>query len=398
MTINKDSAEVVNFMRLFGKLKEWSEDEPESLPELASTDEPIKELCLQLLKAAGSLQRFERSAPDLFTAPVESKFISNWRDFEKRLVPALLTVRFNALMSREWDFSSFGYEHSPGWEDADQEAARAEVLIESMMNGELEAIMSLGHSRHDGDMAEVAVKPVAASTAESRGPRISINAFPKEFKEKVIAIYTFRNELLERARLCDDELLKSKLNNMLTSLSLMGIDDYGVPIEDALKEAREDWKSLKDEAGLDLRGVFRRRALVPFVLFPRHVAAHQGRTDKLSIYEILREAHQAFVFGVPSAAVALMRSIMEVVLRDHYGANGAHLSERISNSRRLLPRGANEAALHRLKKLANAILHLDADRDEGLQKLERIQLEQEIVSLLFVLRALIEGAPQWHPR
>ena len=271
-------------MRLFGKLKEWSEDEPESLPELASTDEPIKELCLQLLKAAGSLQRFERSAPDLFTAPVESKFISNWRDFEKRFVPALLTVRFNALMSREWDFSSFGYEHSPGWEDADQEAARAEVLIESMMNGELEAIMSLGHSRHDGDMAEVAVKPVAASTAESRGPRISINAFPKEFKEKVIAIYTFRNELLERARLCDDELLKSKLNNMLTSLSLMGIDDYGVPIEDALKEAREDWKSLKDEAGLDLRGVFRRRALVPFVLFPRHVAAHQGRTDKLSIY------------------------------------------------------------------------------------------------------------------
>lgn len=86
------------------------------------------------------------------------------------------------------------------------------------------------------------------------------------------------------------------------------------------------------------------------------------------------------------------------MLRDHYGANGAHLSERISNSRRLLPRGANEAALHRLRKLANAILHLDADRDEGLRKLEGIQLEQEIVSLLFVLRALIEGVPQWHPR
>ena len=76
MNMNKDSPEVVNFMRLFGKLKDWSEDDPGSLPDLASTDEEIRDLCLELLMAAASLQKDERRDPDFFTAPVDSKFIS----------------------------------------------------------------------------------------------------------------------------------------------------------------------------------------------------------------------------------------------------------------------------------------------------------------------------------
>ena len=86
-----------------------------------------------------------------------------------------------------------------------------------------------------------------------------------------------------------------------------------------------------------------------------------------------------------------MQSIAESVLRDHYCAEGKDLSERIRNARRRLPRGANEAALHRLRKLANAILHLDPEKDEGLPSMGEPQLEKEIVSLLCVLRALIEG-------
>ena len=48
----------------------------------------------------------------------------------------------------------------------------------------------------------------------------------------------------------------------------------------------------------------------------------------------LQEAHDAFVFGATYAALALMRSIMEAVLRDHYRADGKDLSERIRNPRR----------------------------------------------------------------
>ncbi len=53
---------------------------------------------------------------------------------------------------------------------------------------------------------------------------------------------------------------------------------------------------------------------------------------------------------------------------------------------------ANEAALHRLRKLANAIVHLDREKDEGLPAMDDVRLEKEIVSLLLVLRGLIEGA------
>ena len=158
-----------------------------------------------------------------------------------------------------------------------------------------------------------------------------------------------------------------------------------------IQEGVAAWERLKQSTGFDLRGVFRRRALVPFVLVPRKVAARHGRTETVSMLKNLQQAHDAFLFGATYAALALMRSIMEAVLRDHYEAEGKDLSERIRSARGRLPPGANEAALHRLRKLANAILHLDRERDEGLPSMEDVNLEKEIVSLLFVLRALIEG-------
>lgn len=151
------------------------------------------------------------------------------------------------------------------------------------------------------------------------------------------------------------------------------------------------WDRLTNDTGFDLQGVFRRRALVPFVLVPRKVAAKNGRPETLSMLKNLQQAHDAFVFGATYAALALMRSIMEAVLRDHYRAEGKDLKERIQNARDRLPRDANFAALTRLRKLANAILHLDRERDQGLPKMNEVRLEKEIVSLLFVLRALIEG-------
>jgi hypothetical protein len=171
--------------------------------------------------------------------------------------------------------------------------------------------------------------------------------------------------------------------------------DYDEEFLDSIEDAKAAWQRLKDDAGFDLRGVFRRRELVPFVLIPRHVAARHGSAQALSMLKNLQQAHDAFVFGTSFAALALMRSILEVVLRDHYGAGGENLSERIDKARKRLPNGANAAALHRLRKLANAILHLNSEKNERLPDVNPTQLEKEIVSLLFVLRALIEGAPQW---
>jgi hypothetical protein len=174
--------------------------------------------------------------------------------------------------------------------------------------------------------------------------------------------------------------------------------DFPEDFRESIEDGMAAWERLKQDAGFDLRGVFRRRELVPFVLIPRHVAAKHGSAEVLSMLKNLQQAHDAFVFGATFAALALMRAIMEGLLRDHYGTKGPKLSERINQARELLPSGANAAALHRLRRLANAILHLDSDKDEGLPKIEPVQLEKEIVSLLFVVRALIEGAPQRRPR
>lgn len=159
-----------------------------------------------------------------------------------------------------------------------------------------------------------------------------------------------------------------------------------------IQEGIAAWERLSKDTGFDLQGVFRRRALVPFVLVPRQIAAKNGSADTLSMLKNLQQAHDAFVFGATYAALALMRSIMEAVLRDHYRADGTDLNERIRNARGRLPPGASEGALQRLRKQANAILHLDREKDEGLANMDDVRLEKEIVSLLFVLRALIEGA------
>jgi len=160
---------------------------------------------------------------------------------------------------------------------------------------------------------------------------------------------------------------------------------------DDIRAGLAAWDKLHTETRFDLRGIFRRRALIPFVLIPRAVAATYAGTDRHSLLTNLQQAHDAFVFGVPHAAIAMMRSIMEAVLRDHYRAEGPSLHAMIEDRRFSPPRAANKAALHRLRMLANAVLHL-GEQSLDLPKMNEQALEKEVVRLLFVLRALIEGA------
>jgi len=317
---SKDSAEVIKFMTLFEKLKDWSDNEPESLPKLADADEGVKNLCISLCGAAQTLTMNERRRRELFAAPVDQKFLDAWRDYEDRFAKPVATIWLADLNP---DLGNAEREQISqaelNWDNANHDGAQ--------QAGAIESAIEFAHEQADQDWRD----------------------FSEDFRERIY-------------------------------------------------DARAAWERLKEDAGFDLQGVFRRRELVPFVLIPRHVAAKYGNAKALSMLKNLQQAHDAFVFGTPFAAVALMRSIMEALLRDHYWAEGEDLSERINQASKRLPGGANAAALHRLRRLANAILHLEPEKDEGLPKIEPIQLEKEIVSLLLVLRALIEGAPQWRTR
>jgi hypothetical protein len=311
----KDSNEVVEFMMLFTRLKDWCDDEPDGLADFAESDSSIKEVCTKLALRAGLLRMSERRGRVLFASPVDPNFLAAWRDYEGRYQTVLSKIWLSDL------FAELATEDAIAtpipdqrWEDADAEG-------EDLASG-IEGAITFAQANID---------------QEHRW------ADQPEFERQVL-------------------------------------------------DGLNAWERFKEETDFDLRGVFRRRLLVPFVLIPRHVAAKHSASDKHSMLRNLQQAHDAFIYGATYAALALMRSVMESVLRDHYGANGRDLEERIRNSSRHLPPEANEAALHRLRKLANGILHLDQDRDEGLPKLDDIRLEKEIVSLLFVLRALIEGA------
>lgn len=147
------------------------------------------------------------------------------------------------------------------------------------------------------------------------------------------------------------------------------------------------WYELVKKIGFDIEGVFRRMRLVPFVLVPRHVSQHHSDAEKLSLYTNLEQAQAAFIFGVPFAALALMRSVLEITLNTHYQSTGADLNEQINKCENL-PKGCSKQALHRIRMLANNILHVEKD----IASLPD-DFEKQIFRLLNALRALIEGAP-----
>ena len=152
----------------------------------------------------------------------------------------------------------------------------------------------------------------------------------------------------------------------------------------------ENWERLRGNIGLDLRRVFRRRALVPFVLIPPKVANREDNPARLSMLQSLQQANDAFIFGSDYAAIALMRSIMEVVLREYYRFSGDDLYELICNSNNL-PNGVNKTKLHRLRKLGNYIMHFNKKHGAKFEKMNEAQLEQVVLSHFYMLRSLIEG-------
>jgi hypothetical protein len=323
----KDSAEVVKFMALFARIKEWTDDDPTEVVKTAQADDGFKKLCDGLFFVSDALKKGERKHREMFAAPVDPAFQTAWRDYEQRYATAVASAFY------------------------------ADIAIDLSFLAPLV-----------GGSSETPEPPEPKSKADELWDDADF-----ESQEQMDGI----EEAIEFAR---DNISQSERWDI-------DQEEYVLRVEGGI----ETFKRLQVEAGFDLRGIFRRRALIPFILVPRKMAAKEGALSSFSMLMCLRQAHDAFIFGAPLAALALMRSIMESILRDHYRAAGVDLNERIKNAAASLPPGANEAALHRLRMLANEILHRDQTK-AGNMPIDQEKLEKEILSLLFVVRALIEGA------
>jgi hypothetical protein len=306
-----DSSQVVEFMALFQKLRDWIDDDPNSLEKLAADDEALKQLCNDLGFAATVLSMNEKRQRRLFSAPSDPKFIEAWRTYEDRYASPVSGIFLSDL----------GLDPGPS---PVKNRSRADFLWETA----------------DDDA--------------------------KDQAEAIEGAITFANDQ-----------------------ATQDYRDFPDGLRESIEEGTSAWTRLAKETDFDLRVIFRRRELVPFIVIPRHVSQHHGEAEKLSLLTHLQQAHDAFIFGVPFAALALMRSILETTLKMHYHATGTNLEKLIDNCS-CLPPDSSRPALHRLRHLANDVLHFNK---------ERIRLpadfERELLSLLNVLRALIEGAPSW---
>jgi hypothetical protein len=345
----KDTKQVLEFMNFFQKLREWVDDEPEGLEELAQRDESVNQICLDLYKSALWLKLAEESRYR-FTAPVNPKFITAWRNFEDRFSDTINRVFFQnqGIIPTSVDFDT----PSPP-----------------------------RHGRESGHPRLTSKERGLTEESMKRRAGINISGYKADKK--------FRPDMW---KLADENARDSAQAIQFTIMHLyesVSEDDSRYPDDfiDEVTKALIAWHKLRHIIGFDVQSAFRRRALSPFVLIPRHVAQKYGANEHLSLYDHLSQAQDAFILGVPFAALALMRSILEVTLRDHYGARGNDISEMIDNAQKL-PQACQKVALHRLRQLSNDVLH-----SKHSAKMSPHDLESQLLYFFRILRALIEGAP-----
>jgi hypothetical protein len=385
----KDSQEVREFRSLFAYIRQLCDDDAQELRGLGG-DESVTQPAIDLLCVAGVLQRRQRSRPELSTNPVDPGFIKEWQFFELSYAAILVEV---AQQSTSGDFI-LGEFYQPldpaadeSWFRADFEAIshshafraallRVETLAVENSAGTVWHPMNEMHSK--SSQAQYLEDARAASLNSDRDEKLLEKLYDWLFGETRQPSPQEQVHYVRKAASMEDHLRTWE------------------QVDPVLQTVFFKWEKASYEAGLDLRGILRRRALVPFVHFPRHVSRRLQGGDEPSVYNNLRQAHDAFIFGAPFAALALMRSVMERVLRTSYGASGADLDALIRSVAQRLPPAASAAALHRLRRSANAVLH-DRETSNDAPAWSRSSVreaELDMLSLLGVLRNLIEGAPE----
>ncbi len=79
------------------------------------------------------------------------------------------------------------------------------------------------------------------------------------------------------------------------------------------------WDFYTNTIGVDLEGIARRWKQAPHFFIPQHVLDRYGRSERGSLIHLLDDAVNAYVFGVPTAAIAMCRAVLEEFMKKHLG-------------------------------------------------------------------------------
>ncbi len=155
----------------------------------------------------------------------------------------------------------------------------------------------------------------------------------------------------------------------------------GTDTGDSLHKAFQAWEYFERTIGVDLQNIHRRWRKANIVFIPRHVADAHGLGESGGLFDLLNEAHRAFVFGTHGAAIAMCRALMETVLKKHYHLTASDLDGIIALAEtkhswmRNLP-------LQGMRRLSNNVLHECQQADE-----------EAVIEFLACVKELIERAP-----
>lgn len=349
MSESSDSPEVQAFMAAFQKLRNLVDDTPELIVSKARESNSLQSLCHDVLEAAFELRKKEHSRRELYSSPTSPAFLAAWLNYNSKYSEAVGQVAY--IVSQMPD-EIFG----PALDEKSRDAVWKEY----------EAVDWRGAEQR---FRETPWEWYWAGVEKSLETRW------RESDEIARAHASAIDQVIEEAKISID----ASVGDGIT-------EEY---YQDRVLSGIDAWKRLVGEVGFDLAGVFRRRKLVPFVMIPRHVSGHYGGSDPLSLMARLQQAQEAFVYGVPLAAFALMRVVLDLVLTNHYAATGKDLNEKIDCSKDNLPGAIHWTQLQKLKRLGNDAVHI---KPKELHKIN--EQEREIVALLAILQRLIELAPQ----
>lgn len=292
-----------------------------------------------------------------------------------------------------------------------------------------------GKSRNMGWMARnsadvlALVKDVVSKSVDLDGhfAKLAKKDVPDVSKAHIGLLREFKHEWLEPASSISQRAFIDAIEsgNFLAELDLKGggIGDGEAPMFDPLVDSAADyidelfdfvsyeadpetedgeifarafdaWDWFK-RIGLDLSLIEARWGLIEPVLVPPHVTGSSAFNTKRPLLGLHRQAVQAYVFGAPSAAIALCRALTDLILREHYGCDGKDENGRSIDLKEVIRIAENRPtskwimghSLQEKRTAANRVLHEFEPVDQS-----------TVVEWLSSLKELIERAPERHTK
>ncbi len=262
-----------NFLLRFNELKRRTRNDPERIPWLWKQSKQLRKIGEDVYTLHGDIERALARSPKL-VGPVPPGFERAFKDYRERYAEKVLHAKFSI--------------------DTDK-------LLELIKASKAQTEDDQEESEERFPKYEVDEDGVTWITKQGESEkRFLIEEFYPEDDayEKFVGVLEYARDRVESAK-------------------MGGIDDPG--LMNLLSRGVGAWDFYRDPIGVDMEGIARRWKQVPHFFIPRHVLDRYGRSERGSLSHLLNDAIRAYVFGVPTAAIVMCRTVYEEFVKKHLG-------------------------------------------------------------------------------